>query len=187
MREWDGDYCFASEGLLLMETQLPRLFVKGSRMGVERNEARPSEGRKRDVVLLWRGRLQLWERERKMHTDAHPSPTEAFCIAPLANEWANTVRSAWLLFFLFFFFCNCSEWGPQWGGWSSQQWKSWAPFRVITGPLIHCATQNHRDKFIVFVDYTHRSGGACRDGLMVKISLLFLQVCLVIPFVQVGY
>lgn len=49
--ERDGGYCLVSGGLLLMEGQLLRLFVKGSRMGVERNEEGPSEGRKRDVVL----------------------------------------------------------------------------------------------------------------------------------------
>lgn len=74
---------------------------------------------------------------------------------------------------------------PSEEGQSSQQWKSWAPFRVITVPLLHCATQNHSNKLVVFLWI--RSGAGCRDGLTVKISPLFLQVRPVIPFLRVGY
>lgn len=93
---WVGDYSWA-DGQTITEGP----FLRRSEMGAGENwRESPTEGRKRDVVLHCytadgeRGVLQ--QLERMMHKDAHPPPTEAFCITLVADEWENTVSSAWL-------------------------------------------------------------------------------------------
>lgn len=70
------------------ETITERLCLKGSRKEMKRAPWREKAGGGHGAaftVIVEKERLQHG-RKRRMHTDTHPSPTEAFCIALAASE-----------------------------------------------------------------------------------------------------
>ena len=94
-----------------------------------------------------------------MHTDTHPSPTEAFCCAPTASAGPLRLAADGILFFFFFFVIAVNE-VPSEAASRAKRWKScWAPFRVITVPLFHCVTPNH-SRLVILMDYKHRFTGS---------------------------